>query len=185
MLVIVGDISCDTPAAVLYSFAGALLNEAPRQWQKQIPRLRKKKMPAGSGTGTFLPSDGESSQAHRDTSHSRASLKPFMAGDGSTSRYVPPHERPLPKGERYDPSQAGGSNYLQQLQQMQQSSKDASAKDSSKDSSGPRPSIMKFKRAVDLIRKSKPDVRASHRGLEMPVSGGMVIITQDSRDALR
>lgn len=109
--------------------------------------------------------DGESSQAPRDTSNPRATVKPFMAGDGPALRYVPPHARPLPKGERYDPSQAG-SNYLQQLQQMQQSSKDASAKDasskdSSKDSSNQRPSIMKFKRAVDLIRKSKPDVRAS------------------------
>lgn len=122
---------------------------------------------------TLETSDGESSQAHRDTSHSRASLKPFMAGDGSTSRYVPPHERPLPKGERYDPSQAGGSNYLQQLQQMQQSSKDASAKDSSKDSSGPRPSIMKFKRAVDLIRKSKPDVRASLSSDSRPLTAAL------------
>lgn len=113
----------------------------------------------------FARLDGESSQAPRDTSNPRATVKPFMAGDGPALRYVPPHARPLPKGERYDPSQAG-SNYLQQLQQMQQSSKDASAKDasskdSSKDSSNQRPSIMKFKRAVDLIRKSKPDVRAS------------------------
>lgn len=67
--------------------------------------------------------------------------------------YIPPHARPLPKGERYDPSQE--KSYLQQLQQISQSKENASQK------SQP---VMKFKRAVDLIRKAHPETRASLLG---------------------
>eukprot|EP00913_Durusdinium_trenchii_P022573 g21202.t1 len=79
----------------------------------------------------------------------------MATGDSTPVRekgYVPPHAVPLPKGERYDPSQDGGSE--------RPTARNADAEGDGGDGCE-RPSIMKFKRAVDLIRKSKPDVRAS------------------------
>jgi len=115
-----------------------------RSLRSEVAMLRRTQEMSDGGSEAATPSAASFGT-------SRASIKPFMAlNEDGELVYVRPQERPLPKGERYDPSQ-DNSNYLQQLQQMQQANKDAPQ----------RPSIAKFKRAVDLIRKSKPDVRAS------------------------
>ncbi|CAJ1327390.1 unnamed protein product, partial [Effrenium voratum] len=113
----------------------------------EIPGLVDDRVDLNLGiTGMRAPTGPPGARFSRSLSKDEGALsRRSRSGSGSPTQrdgvYVPPHERPMPKGQRYDPSQ--DQNYLQQLQQIQQSKETATA----------RLGVQKFKRAVDMLRK--------------------------------